>query len=55
MILHRDFVHYLATADDGLVQGLATFHFYSVIPTETFFHTALVNSRYLLLTIPSPI
>ena len=55
VILHRDFVHYLATADDGLVQGLATFHFYSVIPTETFFHTALVNSRYLLLTIPSPI
>ena len=53
VILHRNFVHYLATADDGLVRGLATFHFYSVIATETFFHTALVNSRYLPIILRS--
>ena len=45
VVLHRDFVHYLATSDDGLVRGLRHFYFYSVIATESFFPTALINSR----------
>ena len=44
-VLHRDFVHYLATSDDGLVRGLISFYFYTVIGPESFFPTALFNSR----------
>ena len=44
-VLHRDFVHYLATSDDGLVRGLISFYFYTVIGPDSFFPTALFNSR----------
>ena len=44
-LLHRDVVHYLATSDDGLVRGLISFYFYTVIGPESFFPTALFNSR----------
>ena len=30
VILHRDFVHYLVTSDDGLVRALTSFYFYSL-------------------------
>ena len=43
--LHRDFVHYLVTSDDSLVRGLTSFYFYSIMAPESFFHTALLNSR----------
>ena len=46
VVLHREFVHYLATSDDGLVRGLISFYFYSVIAPESFFPTALFNSRF---------
>ena len=45
VILHRDFVHYLVTSDDSLVRGLTNFYFYSIMAPESFFHTALLNSR----------
>ena len=45
VVLHRDFVHYLATSDDGLLRGLLSFYFYTVIGPESFFPTALLNSR----------
>ena len=43
--LHRDFAHYLVTSDDALVRGLTSWYFYAVLAPESFFHTALVNSR----------
>ena len=43
--LHKDFVHYLVFSDDALVRGLTTFYFYSIMAPESFFHTALLNSR----------
>ena len=49
VILHRDFVHYLVTSDDSLVRGLTNFYFYSIMAPESFFHTALLNSRFRLL------
>ena len=45
VILHRDFAHYLVTSDDALVRGLTNFYFYSIMAPESFFHTALFNSR----------
>ena len=45
----RDFVHYLVTSDDSLVRGLTNFYFYSIMAPESFFHTALLNSRYRIL------
>ena len=45
VILHRDFVHYLVTSDDSLIRGLTNFYFYSIMAPESFFHTALLNSR----------
>ena len=43
--LHRDFVHYLVTSDDALLRGLISFYFYSIMAPESFFHTALINSK----------
>ena len=45
VILHRDFAHYLVTSDDSLMRSLTSFYFYSILAPESFFHTALVNSR----------
>ena len=45
VILHRDFAHYLVTSDDALMRSLTSFYFYSILAPESFFHTALVNSR----------
>ena len=45
VVLHKDFIHYLVTSDDALVKGLTNFYFYSIMAPESFFHTALFNSR----------
>ena len=46
IILHKDFAHYLVTSDDALIRGLTSFYFYSIMAPESFFHTALMNSRF---------
>ena len=48
VVLHRDFVHYLATSDDLLINGLLNFYFFTVIAPESFFPTALLNSRFCI-------
>ena len=44
--LHRDFAHYLVTSDDAMLKSLTNYYFYSVLAPESFYHTALVNSRF---------
>ncbi|XP_014272406.1 xylosyltransferase oxt isoform X2 [Halyomorpha halys] len=45
--LSRPFVEYLVTYDkDPLLQGLVTFFKYTLLPAESFFHTALRNSPF---------
>lgn len=44
--LHRDFAHYLVTSDDAMIKSLTNYYFYSVLAPESFYHTALVNSRF---------
>ena len=43
--LHKDFVTYLVYSEDKLMKGLTSFYFYSIMAPESFFHTALLNSR----------
>ncbi|CAH1398513.1 unnamed protein product [Nezara viridula] len=45
--LSRPFVEYLVTYEkDPLLQGLVTFFKYTLLPAESFFHTALRNSPF---------
>ena len=45
--LSRDFVEYVAHPEpDALITGLLRVFRYSLLPAESFFHTALRNSRF---------
>jgi len=46
VILHKKFAHYLVYSDDAMVRGLTNYYFYSIMAPESFFHTALLNSRF---------
>ncbi|KAL1128991.1 hypothetical protein AAG570_013523 [Ranatra chinensis] len=47
LALSRPFVHYLTTSTtDPLLKGLITLFKYTLLPAESFFHTALRNSKF---------
>ena len=44
--LGREFVHYLITTKDSLVEGLLKVYQHTLLPAESFFHTVLRNSAH---------
>lgn len=44
--LHRGFVTYVALGDDPLLRGLKALFAHTLLPAESFFHTALQNSAF---------
>ncbi|XP_077475650.1 xylosyltransferase 2-like [Stigmatopora argus] len=44
-VLNRQFVDYVVNSQDDMLTGLKLFYSYSLIPLESFFHTALLNSH----------
>ncbi|XP_069195840.1 xylosyltransferase 2-like [Procambarus clarkii] len=46
LCINRDFVEYVVNSQDQLVKGLKKSYSYSLLPAESFFHTALSNSRF---------
>ncbi|CAF5203766.1 unnamed protein product, partial [Rotaria magnacalcarata] len=45
-ILSRDFIIYITYGDDELIRGLRLTFNFSALPSESFYHTAVINSVY---------
>ncbi|CAM4976270.1 unnamed protein product [Rotaria socialis] len=45
-ILSRDFINYVTYGDDELIRGLRLTFNFSALPSESFYHTAVINSVY---------
>ncbi|XP_077591178.1 xylosyltransferase 2-like [Stigmatopora nigra] len=44
-VLNRQFVDYVVNSQDDMMTGLKLFYSYTLLPAESFFHTALLNSH----------
>ena len=46
VVLNKEFVSYIVNGNDTFINGLRTLYNYTLVPAESFFHTALRNSKF---------